>query len=380
MSTQNVAVVGLGIGMAHVAGYLTCDRARLAAVADAWNARRATVGGTFAQGSMLNLKPLFDQAPLQPSVLSGTWDALGVRVYDDVAEVIADEQIDLVSLCTPDDTHERFAVALLEAGKHLLLEKPVALSVESAERIAAAAKKNRRRIAVGYEMRINPAVLHVHELVESGAIGEVRAFSLQQYRTPFRRDKWQQWIQHRARSGGMIVEETCHWFDLARYLTGKEITQVHCVGTDRILPDFDYEDIAFIQGHFDDGAVFQIGHSLTGFDFSVVIQVHGTLGSIWCGMKGDARSSLDAEQTDYIAVVAHGPVDHGGDSAGSEPQVVTFGNEAREGESIRDHVHHVVAAIDEDLPFLADFVDGVAALTVALAADRSLRSGVVEIV
>jgi len=382
MKPQNAAVVGLGIGMAHAAGYLTSSHARLAAVADAWDVRRGTVGGTFTQGSMLNLKPLFGQAPLDLPLLDGSWETLGVQVHADIADVLADPEINLVSLCTPDDTHERYAIAVLNAGKDLLLEKPVALSLESAERIRAAAERTGRRVAVGYEMRINPAVAKVRGLVASGVLGEIHAFSLQQYRTPFRRDKWQKWIQAQERSGGLIVEETCHWFDLARYLTGKEIAHVHTVGTDRILPDFDYEDIAFVQGWYADGAVFQIGHSLTGFDFSLVIQVHGSAGTVWCGLKGDAHCLLDAGQTNYIALVAHGPVDRGPaeSSAPAAPAVKTYGTEAREGETIRDYVHHVAHAMHSGAPFLADLEDGIAALRIALAARASLHSGAVEVV
>jgi len=357
-------VVGLGIGMAHVAGYLASPHARLVAVADAWEPRRARVGGTFDQGSMLNLKPLFDEG-----TLARGWDEIGVRTYEDVQAVIDDPEIDLISLCTPDDTHEEYAVAILESGKDLLLEKPVALTLASASRIVECARRTGRRVAVGYEMRVNPAVLKVRELITGGVIGEVVAFNLQQYRKPFRRDKWQKWIQDRNRSGGLVVEETCHWFDLARYLTGKEVRRVHCVGTDRVLPEFNYEDIAFVQGTYADGSIFQIGHALTGFDFSLVIQVHGTAGTIWCGMKAEQRSILDAGQSEWIAVVAWGPPDAppGG--------VVTFGEEALEGGSIRDNVVRVTRALTRGEALPAELSDGVASLEIALAAMRSLAQG-----
>jgi predicted dehydrogenase len=380
--------------MAHVAGYLASDQARLVAVADAWEPRRQRIGGTFEQGSMLNLRPVLDE-----TLLEKPWEELGARVYEDVRALAVDRDVELVSLCTPDDTHETFATLLLESGKHMLLEKPVALTLDSAERIREAAARAGRRVAVGYEMRINPAVQKIRELVTGGVVGEVRAFSLQQYRKPFRRDKWQKWIQERKRSGGLVVEETCHWFDLARFITGKEVARVHCVATDEILPDFDYEDIAFVQGWFDDGAILQVGHSLTGFDFSIIIQVHGTKGSIWCGLKAEPRSLLDAQQSDYIGVVSWGPVEGGvgsGDPAvrsggpqngGESPAVapasgageyVTFGTEVLEGESIRDQVVHTVAALAGGRPFLAELADGIEALRIALAARRSIESGAVE--
>lgn len=366
---KKAAVVGLGIGMAHVAGYLASPHARLVAVADAWEPRRTRVGGTFAQGSMLNLTTLFDD-----DTLARGWGDLGVRAGDDVRAIANDGEIDIVSLCTPDDLHEAHAVAMLDAGKDVLLEKPIALSIPSARRIIEAADRNGRRVALGFEMRVNPAVLRVRQLVADGAIGAVVAFNLQQFRTAFRRDKWQQWIQSRDRSGGLVVEETCHWFDLARFLTGKEIARVHCVTTSAVHPDFDYEDIAFVQGRFDDDTPFQIGHSLTGFDFSLTFQVYGTTGSVWCRMKAGPESRLDAGQSSHIAVVSWGPTDlrHG------RSQAVTFGNEAREGESIRDNVVAFAAAVSEGSPFRATTHDGLRSLEVALAALRSAESGRME--
>ena len=113
-------------------------------------------------------------------------------------------------------------------------------------------------------------MLQVRELVASGFTGEVEAFSLHHFRRPFKRDKWRHWIQSRRFSGGLIVEETCHWFDLLRFITGKEVASVQCRTTDRIHADFDFEDVAYIQGSLEGGGVFQIAHALSGFDFHLV--------------------------------------------------------------------------------------------------------------
>jgi predicted dehydrogenase len=229
---------------------------------------------------------------------------------------------------------------------------------------------------MGYEMRINPAVCRIREIVASGAIGEIRAFSFQQYRPAFRRDKWQQWIQEKKRSGGLIVEETCHWFDLARYITGNEVESVHCVADGGVHADFDFEDIAFVQGTFNDGSILQIGHSLTGFDFSIIMQVHGSLGTVWCGMKAASESVLDAGQTSYHAVVASGPANPGG----SAPHVETFAEEALEAQNIRDHVAECVEKLVAGAPFRSNLNDGLESLRIALAASRSAESGRVEAV
>jgi len=359
------AVVGLGIGMAHVAGYLQSSSAELIAVADAWEPRRRRVGGTFEQGSMVVLRPLFTDG-----ILAKRWEDIGTRVYEDVAQVAADPDIELVSLCTPDYLHEEHALALLQAGKHLILEKPVALSLEGAERIRAAAEDADRRVAVAYEFRLNPGAAALKKLIDSGTLGAVRAFNLYHFRTPFRRDKWEAWIQSEERSGGLLVEETSHWFDLARFLTGREFADIHTVGTSGVHPDFDYEDVAYCQGHFDDGTPWQISHALTGFDFSFSIQVHGTLGTAWLGLKEDAYSSLDNGASEHWGVLSWAPLN----AEPRDARVRVWDSEAGEPESIRDNVAALVDCFLQDTPFPTTLDDGIAALTVALAARESLRS------
>jgi len=361
------AVCGLGIGMAHCAGYRAGNGVELVAVADLLPERRGTVGGTFAAGSMLVLRPLYREEELGLQ-----WEEIGVTPRETLDELLADPSIDLVSLCTPDYLHAQQAIQVLEAGKHLLLEKPVALTLPDARRVQdAAAKAEAQGImcTVGYEFRLNPAILKMRALVEAGEVGHVEAFSLYHFRTPFRRDKWQHWIQKRALSGGLIVEETSHWLDLARYITGKEVSSIHCVTTDRIHADFDFEDVAYINGTYVDGAVFQISHALTGFDFDLTLVVHGTKGTVWCGLKETRSRALDAGQTTYLGVVSWGNPGEGVEGA----RTVTYGEEATEPENIRDFAHHFAHCVAAQRPPVVGVLDGVRALELALAAGHSAR-------
>ena len=362
------AVVGLGIGMAHVAGYLKSENAELTLVADAWEPRRSRVGGTFDQGSMMVLRPLFSDAQVKMR-----WEDLGIRVVSDVSEVADDPEIELVSLCTPDYLHEEHALRLLESGKHLILEKPVALNLEGARRISRAADAAGRRVAVAYEFRRNPGVLALKELIGSGTLGEVRAFNLQHFRRPFRRDKWNKWIQEEEKSGGLIVEETSHWFDLARYLTGSEFASVYAVGSDGVHPDFDYEDLAFCQGRFRNGAAWQISHALTGFDFSFTIQIHGSAGTAWLGLKEEAYCSLDAGSSDYHGVLSWAPLN----ATPRDAIVRVWDSEAGEPESIRDNVVALVECFRRGEAFPNGLEDGIEALRVSLAARESCRTGMI---
>jgi predicted dehydrogenase len=366
---RNAVVVGLGIGMAHAAGYLDCDSARLHGVADLMPARRERVGGTFAQGSFADLRPLFDGA-----VLDKRWEELGARVYGDLEEVLADPEVEIVSLCTPDHLHVEHTEAVLAAGRHLLLEKPVALEPAAAARVLPTVRAAREAglvIGVGYEFRRNPAVLRLRELVTGGELGEIAAFSLYHYRTPFRRDKWDHWIEKEELSGGLIVEETSHWLDLARFIPGKEIARVQTETTDRIHADFDYEDIAYINGRYSDGSVFQISHALTGFDFSIIIQLHGTEGSAWCGLKDARYSALDAGTSTHFGVVVRGPQN----GRPTDGQIETFDASVTEPQNIRDFTRHFASCVGEATAPPVSYEGGMRCLEAAEAARRSAKTG-----
>jgi predicted dehydrogenase len=362
------AVVGLGIGHAHCAAYLASPHATLAAVCDLMPERLARVSGTFDQGSMDDLRGLYP-----PEVLQWRWQELGVKTCGSLEEVLADESIQVISLCTPDHTHAQLGARVLRAGRHLLLEKPLAISLHGAGIIGEALAERRLRglFSVGYEFRLNPAVLQVRELVRSGFTGQVEAFSLHHFRRPFKRDKWRQWIQSRRFSGGLIVEETCHWFDLLRFITGKEVASLQCRTTDRIHADFDFEDVAYIQGSLGGGGVFQIAHALSGFDFHLAIAVHGRRGSIWCQLKEQPASRLDGRQSDYCALVAWGEPNKPPEAAASR----TFGLEATEPRNIRDYVQHFVECIMHGEPPAVSYDDALRALELSLLARTAGEQG-----
>ncbi len=361
---MKAAVVGLGIGMAHVAGYLESPYADLYAVCDLMPERLRLVGGTFNEGSMMCLKPLFRE-----DILTKRWEDIGVKTFTSLDALLADPEVEMISLCTPDYLHAEHADKVLKAGKHLLLEKPLDTNFQKALIISDDIINTDKSFGLEYEFRVNPAVLKMKKLVESGDVGEVKAFSLYHFRTPFRSDKWEGWIQDKERSGGLIIEETCHWFDLARYITGKEIESVHCVTEDGILPRVNFENIAYINGTYRDGGVVQISHALTGFDFSLQLTLHGTKGTVWCGLKDAQYSVLDNGETTYYGIVCFGKPD-------MNPEEVirwTWGKEVAEPWNIKEMVKNFVEKAVYGLSQTAGVVDGIESLKWALKAQTSAR-------
>ncbi|MGH7645147.1 MAG: Gfo/Idh/MocA family protein [Gemmatimonadales bacterium] len=155
------------------------------------------------------------------------------HVFDDGAELARSPEVDLVLVTSTPDTHEPYAVAALEAGKHVLCEKPMALDAAQAARMVAAAERRPRQLAwVDHELRYEPNRRKARDLIRAGAIGEVRHMEL--LLRPYRRGDgrpqmteapWSWWFDA-SRGGGLLGAVGSHLIDLCRYWTGSEVVRV----------------------------------------------------------------------------------------------------------------------------------------------------------
>ncbi len=145
MKTIKAAVIGCGSwGRNHARVYRELPGVELAAVSD-----------------------------LNPQTAKQIGDRYGAPSHTDPRPIIDDPSIDLVSICTPTVTHADIATAAIEAGKHVLVEKPMTNTVEEATRLIQAAERNGVKLAVGFVERFNPAVQEAMRRVASGDIGEI---------------------------------------------------------------------------------------------------------------------------------------------------------------------------------------------------------------
>lgn len=186
--------------------------------------------------------PRFFDLPLNPvmrvlggrdqTALKAAADRLG---WEDTAgswqELVARDDVDLVDICTPGHTHVEIAVAALEAGKHVLCEKPLANSVAEAEAMtvaAAAAAARGVRSMVGYTYRRVPAVQLARTLVAEGRIGTVRHVRVQYLQDwladPSAPLSWR--LDKQAAGSGALGDIGSHAVDLAQFITGERVTGV----------------------------------------------------------------------------------------------------------------------------------------------------------
>ncbi|WP_375001647.1 Gfo/Idh/MocA family protein [Aeromicrobium sp. CTD01-1L150] len=205
----------------------------------------AMIGYSFmgaAHSQAWRTAPAFFDLPLHPrlrAICGRDADAAGAvagrfgweSVETDWREVLERDDIDLVDICTPGDTHAEIAVAALEAGKHVLCEKPLANTVAEAEKMADAAHSAASRgvrAMVGFTYRRTPAVALARQLVEAGRIGtvrHVRAQYLQDWLVD--EDAPMSWRLDRERAGsGALGDIGAHIVDMAQYVTGDRIASV----------------------------------------------------------------------------------------------------------------------------------------------------------
>jgi len=157
----------------------------------------------------------------------------GLRAYDDGEALARASDVDLVVVSSTPDSHARYAIAALEAGKHVLCEKPMAIDAFEAAQMVAASERHPDSIAwVDHELRYEPNRRRARELIRSDAIGELRhiELSLKPYLRGDGRPQaadapWNWWFDA-ARGGGILGAVGSHLIDLCRFWSGSEITYV----------------------------------------------------------------------------------------------------------------------------------------------------------
>jgi phthalate 4,5-cis-dihydrodiol dehydrogenase len=147
------------------------------------------------------------------------------RVYREVADLCADPNVEVVYVATPHQFHAAHAVAALAAGKHVLVEKPMALSLEECRGMVAAAQAAGRRLVVGHSHSFDLPVLHTKKLIASGKYGAVRMLSALDYTDFLYRPRRPEELDTAA-GGGVFFNQAAHQVDILRLLAGSPVKSV----------------------------------------------------------------------------------------------------------------------------------------------------------
>ena len=215
--------------------------------------------GGIAQLHMRHLQRMEDaQVVAMHDVAKGRAEAAasqfpGCQVYDSHQQLIEQARVDALWICVPPFAHENQEIDAAQAGIHLFVEKPIAITTEKALEINEAISKAGVIAAVGYNWRWLDITARAKEIVEANPIALVLGYWLGGM-------PGVPWWRQKDQSGGQIVEQTTHIFDLARYLLG-EVCQVHaigCRGYIQNVENYDTEDASTVSLVFASGAVANI--------------------------------------------------------------------------------------------------------------------------
>lgn len=148
------------------------------------------------------------------------------KVYYDWRELLKDSEIDIVSIVTPPGLHAEMACEAMRAGKHVLLEKPVAITNESAQQILRTQKETGMSITVDHMIRYNPIIQSIKRLGESGTFGKLRHVVVNNYAQDESLPP-EHWFWDEEMSGGILIEHGVHFFDIVNALTDQQFEKVY---------------------------------------------------------------------------------------------------------------------------------------------------------
>jgi predicted dehydrogenase len=232
-------------------------------------------------------------ADLIPSRARDLADKFAIaKVYRDQAELFADANVDVVCLCTPSGLHGVGAVAAMAAGKHVVVEKPMEISVAACDQMIAAQKQTGKLLTVISQHRFDSASLLVKDLIQSGKLGRIflATASVKWYRTQKYYDEGDWRGTWALDGGGAVMNQGIHTIDLLQWLAGdveSVFTHARTANHERI----EVEDTAVAALSFKNGAVGTYVASTAVYDgLPVKIDIFGTEGSAI--IEGDCLKSI----------------------------------------------------------------------------------------
>lgn len=205
----------------------------------------------------------------------------GVSVYKDYDAMLNDEEIDIVCICTPSGFHADGALKALNHNKHVVLEKPMALTTEDADAIVEASKKSGCLLTVISQLRFNEDIQKVKKMVEEGAFGDLAFCDLymKYWRDPsyYASSTWKGTFKFDG--GGALMNQGIHGVDLLHYMAGSAKVVKGKVKT--LFHDIEVEDTATAIMEFENGALGVIeGSTCAAGGFDRKIEIIGTKGYV----------------------------------------------------------------------------------------------------
>ena len=288
----------------------------------------------------------------------------------DYRELLAREDIKAVSVVTPDFLHPEIAIAAAEAGKHVLIEKPMATTVEDCQAMIDAAAANNVILMVDFHNRFNPSFLALKRAIDAGQMGEPQMISLRLNDTIYVPTEMLSW----AGQSSVLWFLGSHSVDLVRWLFNDEVERVYCVSRSKVLkkrgidtPDF-YHYICELKG----GAVAHIENCW------ILSNAYPTVADLKCEFVGSEGTAIfSVVKSDTVELYSDNDLRTFGSTPGvlfPDTNVVMDIHGKPTGFGVESILYFAKCAIEGKQPFITPH-DGLQNTKVLLAAMESARLG-----
>ncbi|MBQ6864709.1 MAG: Gfo/Idh/MocA family oxidoreductase [Clostridia bacterium] len=272
--------------------------------------------------------------------------------FTDYHDLLNNPDIDIVTVAIPDQLHKKVSVDFLKAGKHVLCEKPLALTREDICDIVKAAEESDAKFMVGQICRFTPAFVKAKELIDSGVIGEVY-FAESEYAHDYMHIL-KDWRSDPLRHG--VIGGGCHAVDLLRWLVG-DPTEVMAYGTHKLLPAVAYDDATIAIMKFPNDIIGKVFVS-TGCkrDYTMRTVIYGTKGTIICDNTSPVMKLYEIGENEMATEAQDIPVEVNNHNAAAEFTVFAEN-------------------IINNTPVLANALEGAKTVEVCLSIVESAKTG-----
>lgn len=278
-------------------------------------------------------------------------------------ELLQHDDLEVVDVVLPSYLHHEVAAAVLQSGRHLLLEKPMALSLAHCDELIALAKGRGCLLAIGHEFRLSSLWGKVKEMLEAGAIGDPLYCLIELWRNPYRlgADGWRYDLQ---RVGNWILEEPIHFFDLARWYFAQagEPVSVYARANGKRPDHPELQDNFTAVLDFPRGKYAVISQTLAGYEHHQVVKITGTTGALWASWSG----ALDRTQHPTFGLKHFD---------GEQIHEIPIAKITGEVYELADELACLVAAIRDGHPLHCTGEDGRWSVALCLKAQESVDKG-----
>ncbi len=302
----------------------------------------------------------------------------GYTLYSDYYEALSDAKPDAVCISTYPDTHEEYAVAALEAGCHVFLEKPIADSVVGAERVAETARRLNKKLVVGYILRVHPSWIKFIDVAQGLGKPLVMRMNLNQ------QSKGYMWEVHKnlMKSLSPIVDCGVHYIDVMCQMTRSKPVWVSAIGArlTEEIPEGNY-NYGQLQIRFADGSVgwYEAGWgpmmSETAFFVKDVIGPKGCVSITAKNASSEGNSDNVDAHSKAESLKVHSAAINEHNAFINQDEWIDLSDEPDHNELCKREQEYFLKAIKEDLDLTDHLDDAVYSLKVAFACDESVRTG-----